>query len=88
MTSRPARTRRHRHGLTLIEIIVAFAVMAALALVSIPTLNGLFDLKQRAAAKELVQTYTWLLDEAALRNVAFRMVFNLDQQSPQHEHGQ
>ena len=61
--------------------------MAALALVSIPTLNGLFDLKQRAAAKELVQTYTWLLDEAALRNVAFRMVFNLDQRTWKVEAG-
>ena len=33
-------------------------------------------LKQRSAAKDLAQTYTWLLDEAALRNVAFRMVYN------------
>ena len=66
---------------------VAFAVMAAIALVSIPALNGLFDLKQRAAAKELVQTYTWLLDEAALRNVSFRMVFNLDQRTWKVEAG-
>jgi hypothetical protein len=41
-------------------------------------MSGLLDLKQRSAAKELAQTYTWLLDEAALRNVAFRMVYNLD----------
>jgi len=73
-----AITRPHRRGLTLIEIMVAMAVMVTLAAISIPALNGLLDLKQRAAAKELAQTYTWLLDEAALRNVAFRVAYNLD----------
>jgi len=52
--------------------------MALIAAISIPTLDGLLALKQRSAAKDLAQTYTWLLDEAALRNVAFRMVYNLD----------
>ena len=55
-----------RRGLTLIEIMVALAVMITIVAISIPTLNGLLDLKQRAAVKELGQTYTWLLDEAAL----------------------
>jgi prepilin-type N-terminal cleavage/methylation domain-containing protein len=81
LSNAPARTRFSRRGLTLIEIMVAFAVMAGIAAVSVPTMNGLFSLKQRAAAKEIVQTYTWLLDEAALRNVAFRMVYNLDQRT-------
>ena len=62
----------------MIEILVALAVMALVAAISIPTLEGLLALKQRSAAKDLAQTYTWLLDEAALRNVAFRMVYNLD----------
>ena len=57
---------------------MALSVMLAVVAISIPALNGLLDLKQRAAAKELAQTYTWLLDEAALRNVAFRVVYNLD----------
>jgi len=70
--------RAARRGLTLIEILVALAVMALVAAISIPTLEGLLALKQRSAAKDLAQTYTWLLDEAALRNVAFRMVYNLD----------
>ena len=70
--------RSARRGLTLIEILVALAVMALVAAISIPTLEGLLALKQRSAAKDLAQTYTWLLDEAALRNVAFRMVYNLD----------
>jgi prepilin-type N-terminal cleavage/methylation domain-containing protein len=74
-----ANTRTHRHGLTLIEIMVALALMATIAAIGLPAMSGILDLKQRAAAKEIVQTYTWLLDEAALRNVAFRMVYNLDQ---------
>lgn len=70
--------RTSRRGLTLIEILVSLAIMAIIAAISIPTLDGLLALKQRSAAKELAQTYTWLLDEAALRNVAFRVVYNLD----------
>lgn len=76
-----ARTRTHRRGLTLIEIMVALAIMVTIGAVAVPTLDGLLGLKQRAAAKELTQTYTWLLDEAALRNVAFRVVYNLDQRT-------
>lgn len=60
---------------------VALAIMATIGAVAVPTLQGLLGLKQRAAAKELAQTYTWLLDEAALRNVAFRVVYNLDQRT-------
>ena len=57
---------------------MAIALMATIAAIGVPAMSGLLDLKQRSAAKELAQTYTWLLDEAALRNVAFRMVYNLD----------
>ena len=78
MQGTPTRIRNARRGLTLIEILVALAVMALVAAISIPTIEGLLALKQRSAAKDLAQTYTWLLDEAALRNVAFRMVYNLD----------
>lgn len=78
MGNSTANMRFARRGLTLIEIMVALAVMITIVAISIPTLNGLLDLKQRAAVKELGQTYTWLLDEAALRNVAFRVVYNLD----------
>lgn len=78
MVVQPTKTRRQRHGLTLIEIMVAIALMATIAAIGVPAMSGLLDLKQRSAAKELAQTYTWLLDEAALRNVAFRMVYNLD----------
>ena len=70
MTQLPARTRTARRGLTLIEIMVALAIMVTIG-AAVPTLQGLLGLKQRAAAKELAQTYTWLLDEAAFGTSLF-----------------
>lgn len=67
-----------RQGFTLIEVMVVIAVMAVVVAVALPTLSGLLDLQQRASAKELAQTYTWLIDEAQLRNVTFRVAYNLD----------
>lgn len=64
--------------MTLIEIMVVMAVLGIIAAVAIPSLSGLLDLQQRGAAKELAQTMGWLSDEARLRNVTFRIVYNLD----------
>lgn len=74
-------TRRRanaRQAMTLIEIVVVIAVLGLIALVSMPALNAIFDLQQRASAREIAQTYTWLVDEAALRNATFRVAFDLD----------
>jgi len=67
-----------RQAMTLIEIVVVIAVLGLIALVSMPALNAIFDLQQRASAREIAQTYTWLVDEAALRNATFRVAFDLD----------
>ncbi len=67
-----------RSGLTLIEIMVVVAIVATLAFLAAPAMDGIFDLQERGAAKELAQTYAWLIDEAQLRNVTFRVVYNLD----------
>ncbi len=72
---------RGRRGFTLIEIAVVVAILVVMAVVAVPALSGLLDLQQRAAAKELAQTYTWLVDEAQLRNVTFRVVYNLDRRT-------
>ncbi|MFO0004188.1 MAG: Tfp pilus assembly protein FimT/FimU, partial [bacterium] len=55
---------RPRRGLTLIEVMVAMAILMAVVAVAIPSLQGVLDLQQRGSAKELAQTYTWLIDEA------------------------
>ena len=57
---------------------VVIAVMVIVAAVAVPTISGLLDLQQRASVKELAQTYTWLIDEAQLRNVTFRVAYDLD----------
>lgn len=67
-----------RLGMTLIEIVVVIAIMGLIAVVAVPSLGGLLDLQQRAGARELSQTYTWLIDEAALRNATFRIAYDLD----------
>lgn len=58
---------------------VVVAVMALVMAVAAPSLSGLLDLQQEQAAKEIAQTYTWLIDEARLRNVSFRIAYNLDE---------
>ena len=70
--------RRPRLGLTVIEVLVTLAILLLISAVAIPSLSGVLGVQQRAAARELAQTYTWLIDEAALRNVCFRVTLNLD----------
>ena len=82
-SSRPSLTQRAsrswrglgRRAFTLVEVLVAVAVMAILFVISLPAVNAIFEIEQRAAVRELGQTYTWLMDEAALRNVTFCVVF-------------
>ena len=60
------------------EVLVTIAVIGAILAAALPSLGAIFEVKQRAAVRELGQTYTWLIDEAALRNVTFRVAYNLD----------
>ena len=71
-------SRSARRGLTLIEIMAAIALMSVVMAMAVPTLQGILDLQQRGAARDLAQTWSWLRDEATLRNVSFRIAFNLD----------
>ena len=80
-------SRASRQGLTLIEILVAIAIIGVLTLVMLPSLGGMLDVQQRAAARELAQTYIWLVDEAKLRNVSFRIQYNLDRNTWKVEMG-
>lgn len=71
-------THRTKRGMTLIEIVVVIAIIGIMAALSAPSLNGILGLQQQSAVKELGQTYIWLQEEASLRNVCFRLSFNLD----------
>lgn len=65
--------------MTLLEVLVVVAIALGLVAVGIPVLSSVFDLKQRAAAKQLAITYELLQEEAVLRNQTFRIAFHLDE---------
>ncbi|MCP4809468.1 MAG: hypothetical protein GY884_29380 [Proteobacteria bacterium] len=65
--------------MTLVEVMVAAALLAVLVAVAVPSLQGILDARQTGASKQLALTYRYLRDEAALRNVTFRFVYYLDQ---------
>lgn len=67
-----------RRGMTLIEVMVTVAIVLLILSVGIPSMAGLLALQQRGAVYELATTFAYLRDEATLRNVTFRIVFNLD----------
>ena len=67
-----------RRGMTLIEVMVTVAIVLLILSVGIPSIAGLMALQQRGAVYELATTFAYLRDEATLRNVTFRIAFNLD----------
>jgi type II secretory pathway pseudopilin PulG len=67
--------------MTLIEIMVVIAIMAVVLGVSIISMSGVLGLQQTGATKEQAQTYRFLANEAALKNVTFRIAYNLDERS-------
>lgn len=67
-----------RRGMSLIEMLVVMAVVAVVIAAGAPALSSVFDLQQRGAAKTLAEAYKLLQTEAMLRNVTFRIVYNLD----------
>ena len=71
-------SRSQYRGLTLVEIMIVIALLGVIALVGVPIVNNIFAVQQRAAIKNLAQTYVWLGEEAQLRNVCFRLAINLD----------
>ncbi|MFN7143468.1 MAG: Tfp pilus assembly protein FimT/FimU, partial [Myxococcota bacterium] len=79
-----ARTRREvrrprRRAISILEIMVVIAIMAVVLGIGVPSLSAIFDLQQRGAARELAQTYGFLVNEAAMRNVTSRIAYHLDE---------
>lgn len=78
---------RARSGMTLLEILVVLAILGVVTAIAIPTTNALFDLEQRGAARDLASTYKFLVQEASLRNLTFRVAYNLSDNTYQIEVG-
>lgn len=81
------RRRRARQGMTLLEVMVALAIAVGVLVVAIPSIGAIFALDQHRAAKDLALLYQQLHDEAIMRNVTFRIGFNLSDNSYQVEAG-
>lgn len=69
---------RGRRGLTLMEVLVAIAIMLLLTAALMPSLNAVFMLEQRAAARRMALAFEKMHDEAVLRNRTYRFWFDLD----------
>lgn len=82
-----ATTLGSRRGMTLVEIMVVLAVMMAILAIGAPTLRSVLDVDQRSATRELAQMYALLQTEAMLRNLSFRVEYNLDRRSYKIEVG-
>ena len=63
--------------MTLTEIMVVLVIAILLIAVLVPSLTSLFMLDQRKAARNLTILYEQLHDEAVMRNVTFRISYNL-----------
>ncbi|MBA2320784.1 MAG: prepilin-type N-terminal cleavage/methylation domain-containing protein [Deltaproteobacteria bacterium] len=69
---------RGRRGLSLVEVMVVIAMLLVLFAVLVPSLGAILGLEHRKSALRLTMLYQQLHDEAILRNVTFRVAFNLD----------
>ena len=79
MTSSPAiLKRRPRKGMTLMEIMVVGAIIAGVFAIALPSTRSLMGVDRQVATKNLASTYRYLREEATLRNVVFRVAFDLD----------
>jgi prepilin-type N-terminal cleavage/methylation domain-containing protein len=65
--------------MSLLEVLVVLAIMGVVLAIGVPSLRAALDVEQRAAARALAQTYQFLMQEAMMRNVSFRVAFNLDE---------
>lgn len=78
MRPRLRSNRRDRRGMTLMELMVALAIMLVITAVLLPSMDAVFMLQQRGAARRLALAFEALHDEAILRNQTYRIAFNLD----------
>jgi general secretion pathway protein H len=73
--------RRTDAGFTLVELIIAVAVVAVLTAAAMPALNAVTGANARSAAGELAGAMRYLFDTAVLRRETCRLAIDLDERS-------
>lgn len=81
MTAKPTARRSTARGFTLVELMIAVAVIAVMAAAVIPSVASLSGADARKGAGELSGSLRYLFDTAALRHATCRMVLDLDARS-------
>jgi general secretion pathway protein H len=76
-----ARRRAQARGFTLVELLIAVAVMALLTAAAVPALNAVTGANARSAAGELAGAMRFLFDTAALRRQTCRLALDLEERS-------
>jgi prepilin-type N-terminal cleavage/methylation domain-containing protein len=68
-------------GMTLMEMMVVIALLGVVILAILPSFGSMMGLQRDVSVRKLASSYRFLHEEAALRNVSFRLAFNLDANS-------
>lgn len=83
-----ADRRRLRRGMTLMEVMVAVVIMLLLAGILVPSAMSVFQVRERQAAQRIALLYQTLHDEAQLKNITFRITFDLSSNAYKVEMGE
>jgi len=67
--------------MSLLEVMVAVAILLVMSVVVVGSLNSVLGLDKRKAARKLALAYERLNDEAVMRNRTYRIVYYLNQNS-------
>ena len=77
--TRDTLRRARRKAMSIVEVMVVLVIAITLIALLAPSLASFFMLEQRQAAKDLTLLYSQLHDEAVMRNVTFRIAYDLRQ---------
>lgn len=75
------RTRRGARGFTMVELLVVLALAAVAMAIAIPSFRSVFSVQKRQASREIAALLRSSYEEAAVRNLQLRLVWNLDERS-------